>query len=56
VGNSGKWHCLQLEVVAEGVEEVTLVRLKTLGCEFGQGHRWSPALPAQEFAAFVRER
>jgi EAL domain-containing protein (putative c-di-GMP-specific phosphodiesterase class I) len=38
------------------VEVVTLARLKTLGCDFGQGYRWSPALPAQEFAAFVRER
>jgi EAL domain-containing protein (putative c-di-GMP-specific phosphodiesterase class I) len=36
------------------VEEVTLARLKTLGCDFGQGYRWSPALPAQESAAFVQ--
>jgi EAL domain-containing protein (putative c-di-GMP-specific phosphodiesterase class I) len=48
-------HCLQLEVVAEGVEEAaTLERLQVLGCEFGQGYHWSPALPADEFVAFVR--
>ena len=48
-------HCLDLEVVAEGVEDaVTLKRLQQLGCEFGQGYHWSPALPADEFLAFVR--
>lgn len=48
-------HCLEMEVVAEGVEDAaTLQRLLELGCEFGQGYLWSPALPPQEFAAFVR--
>ncbi len=50
-------HCLQLEVVAEGVEDqATLERLQTLGCEFGQGYLWSPALPPDEFAAYVQAR
>ena len=48
-------HCLDLEVVAEGVEDAaTLARLTELGCEFGQGYHWSPALPAHEFLEFVR--
>ena len=45
-------HCLQLEVVAEGVEDAaTLKRLVAHGCEFGQGYLWSPALPAADFEA-----
>ena len=45
-------HCLQLEVVAEGVEDAaTLKRLVAHGCEFGQGYLWSPALPAEDFEA-----
>ncbi len=48
-------HCLQLEVVAEGVEDATtLQRLTHLGCEFGQGYFWSPALPPEEFVNFFR--
>lgn len=47
-------HCLNLEVVAEGVEDAaTLSRLTELGCEFGQGFHWSPALPPKDFQAFV---
>lgn len=49
-------HCLQLEVVAEGIEDaVMLSKLQAFGCEFGQGFYWSPALPAVEFAAFVQK-
>ena len=48
-------HCLDLEVVAEGVEDAaTLKRLVELGCEFGQGFHWAAALPASEFLDFVR--
>lgn len=47
-------HCLNLEVVAEGVEDATTMnRLRELGCEFAQGYHWSPALPANEFQAFL---
>jgi EAL domain-containing protein (putative c-di-GMP-specific phosphodiesterase class I) len=47
-------HCLDISVVAEGVETPeTSVRLCELGCEFGQGYLWAPALPPVEFAAFV---
>ncbi len=47
-------HSLRLEVVAEGVEnQAALTRLQELGCEFGQGYHWSPALPPDEFFKFV---
>ena len=47
-------HSLNLEVVAEGVETIeVLQRLQQLGCEFGQGFYWSPALPPDEFFSFV---
>jgi len=46
-------HSLKLEVVAEGVEHrQALERLKQLGCEYGQGYYWSPALPPEEFFRF----
>jgi EAL domain-containing protein (putative c-di-GMP-specific phosphodiesterase class I) len=49
-------HCLGLEVVAEGVEEMAMLHmLQSFGCEFGQGFHWSPALPTGEFMAFVRK-
>ncbi|MGE4365840.1 putative bifunctional diguanylate cyclase/phosphodiesterase [Thermomonas sp.] len=48
-------HCLGLQVVAEGVEDAqTLARLLAFGCERGQGFHWSPALPPQDFIAFVQ--
>jgi diguanylate cyclase (GGDEF)-like protein len=47
-------HSLRLETVAEGIEDpVTLKRLKELGCEYGQGYHWSPALPPGEFFEFA---
>lgn len=47
-------HCLDMEVVAEGVEDLaTLKRLQDLGCDFGQGYFWSPALAPGEFSKFV---
>jgi diguanylate cyclase len=46
---------LNLGVIAEGVEdETTLARLLDLGCEQGQGFHWSPALPPERFAAYVK--
>ncbi|WP_084282521.1 putative bifunctional diguanylate cyclase/phosphodiesterase [Deefgea rivuli] len=45
---------LQLALIAEGIENAaTLQRLIELGCKQGQGYHWSPALPADEFKAFV---
>jgi diguanylate cyclase (GGDEF)-like protein len=47
-------HSLNLEVVAEGVENLAVLnRLQELGCEYGQGFYWSPALPPKEFLQFV---
>ena len=49
-------HCLRLQLVAEGVEDMTtLTRLRNAGCEFGQGFHWSPAIPADQFIAFARQ-
>ena len=48
-------HCLNLSVIAEGVEnEAALQRLRSLGCEGGQGYLWSQALPLDGFVALVR--
>ena len=47
---------LQLLAIAEGVESAsTLTRLVELGCHEGQGLRWAPALPPEEFLVFVRK-
>ena len=49
-------HSLSLDVVAEGVEtEAVLNRLIELGCEFGQGFHWSPALAPDDFVRFMRD-
>lgn len=48
-------HSLQLEVVAEGVEdEATLALLRDFGCDRAQGFLISKALPAEEFLAWAR--
>ncbi len=42
-------HSLGLPVIAEGIEDRDqLRRLRSLGCEFGQGYLFSPALNAQD--------
>jgi diguanylate cyclase (GGDEF)-like protein len=42
-------HSLGLPVIAEGIETpAQLRRLRSLGCEFGQGHLFSPALSAED--------
>ncbi len=47
-------HSLSLDVVAEGLEnEAVLNRLIELGCEFGQGFHWSPALAPDDFVHFL---
>lgn len=49
-------HGLQLKVLAEGVEtEGQLSLLAANRCDFVQGHWFSRALPADEFAALLRE-
>jgi EAL domain-containing protein (putative c-di-GMP-specific phosphodiesterase class I) len=43
--------------VAEGIETTEqLSRLMKLGCEFGQGHLFSPALGAVAAGAFLRDK
>jgi EAL domain-containing protein (putative c-di-GMP-specific phosphodiesterase class I) len=45
-----------LRVVAEGVSSERLqAMVATMGCEAAQGFYWSPALPANEFAAWWGE-
>lgn len=49
-------HSLRLEVVAEGVEtQKQFDFLKVLNCDQMQGYLFSEALPAEEFAAVLRE-
>ena len=44
---------LKLRLLAEGVEnDRQLNMLKGLGCELGQGHYWSKALPADQYEQF----
>ena len=49
-------HSLNLEVVAEGVEdEATMRRMASLGCEQAQGYFLSKPVPAREFIAWLDE-
>ncbi|MEX2269504.1 MAG: EAL domain-containing protein [Acidimicrobiia bacterium] len=48
---------LDLFTVAEGVETASQEqRLRDSGCHFAQGHRFAPALPADEIEAFLGRR
>ena len=50
-------HSLKLDAVAEGIEDAeALARLIEMGCDYGQGFHWSPALPPDEFLRFVQNR
>jgi len=47
---------LSLEVVAEGVETAELARqLLAVGCHYGQGFGYAPALPPQEAEVYLNE-
>jgi c-di-GMP-specific phosphodiesterase len=47
---------LDLEVVAEGVENAAMAQqLLRLGCDYGQGYGYSPALSAQEAEVYLNE-
>ena len=47
---------LNLKVVAEGVENAIMAKaLSDLGCDYGQGFGYSPALPAQEAEVYLDE-
>jgi diguanylate cyclase (GGDEF)-like protein len=50
-------HSLKLNAVAEGIEDAqALAMLVDMGCDYGQGFHWSPALPPEEFLRFVQNR
>jgi len=47
---------LDLEVVAEGVENAAMAQqLQRLGCDYGQGYGYAPALSAQEAEVYLNE-
>ncbi|MBU1375110.1 MAG: bifunctional diguanylate cyclase/phosphodiesterase [Alphaproteobacteria bacterium] len=47
---------LDMEVVAEGVENAGMARhLLSLGCDYGQGFGYAPALSAQEAEVYLNE-
>ena len=47
---------LSLEVVAEGVENALVARaLLDIGCDYGQGYGYAPALSAQEAEVYLNE-
>jgi c-di-GMP-specific phosphodiesterase len=47
---------LNLKIVAEGVENAIMANaLSSLGCDYGQGFGYSPALPAQEAEVYLDE-
>jgi EAL domain-containing protein (putative c-di-GMP-specific phosphodiesterase class I) len=50
-------HSLGLETVAEGIEDKEqLVRLRAMGCAYGQGYHFSRPLAAQEVTPMLRGR
>ncbi len=47
---------LDMEVVAEGVENALMARqLLSVGCDYGQGYGYAPALSAQEAEVYLNE-
>jgi diguanylate cyclase (GGDEF)-like protein len=47
-------HALELEVVAEGVEDAnTWDTLEAMGCDIAQGFHWSRPVPARELVAWL---
>jgi EAL domain-containing protein (putative c-di-GMP-specific phosphodiesterase class I) len=48
-------HKLGMTMLAEGIEtETQLRRLHSLGCEFGQGYYWSPAVANDKVGAILK--
>ena len=49
-------HSMEIKVVAEGIEKQEQCDLlKQIGCDFGQGFLFSPAIPAVEFARHLKK-
>jgi EAL domain-containing protein (putative c-di-GMP-specific phosphodiesterase class I) len=54
---AGLGRALRLEVTAEGIEfEAEVVRLTELGCDYGQGHFFAAAMPAETVTTFLTAR
>jgi diguanylate cyclase (GGDEF)-like protein/PAS domain S-box-containing protein len=52
----GMARALSLDVIAEGVEnEAQLSELRRLGCDYGQGHLFSRALPPEKVSGLLSE-
>lgn len=50
-------HSLKLRTIAEGIENAELLqKLRMFGCDEGQGYYFSPPMPAEELAKFIRAR
>ena len=48
---------MEMNVVAEGIERsVQCEALRDVGCDYGQGYLFSPALPANECAALIEKQ
>jgi diguanylate cyclase (GGDEF)-like protein/PAS domain S-box-containing protein len=48
-------HKLNMTMLAEGIETTgQLERLRSFGCELGQGFLWSPAVPSDEVPAMLK--
>jgi EAL domain-containing protein (putative c-di-GMP-specific phosphodiesterase class I)/CRP-like cAMP-binding protein len=53
----GLAHDLGMEVVAEGIEkDEEAATLRTLGCEYGQGYRFSKPLSTEDATAFLQRK
>lgn len=50
-------HSMGMKVIAEGIEEKKQFDLlQEMGCDFGQGFLFSPAVPADTFSQMIREK
>lgn len=47
-------HSMEMQVIAEGIEErEQLVLLQEMGCDYGQGFLFSPAVSSQDFSSMI---
>lgn len=50
-------HAMDMQVIAEGIEEKKQFDvLKEMGCDYGQGFLFSPAIPPEIFSEMIREK
>ncbi len=49
-------HSMEMKVIAEGIEKKEQFELlKTMGCDYGQGFLFSPAVPPEMFAQMLKD-